>query len=88
MSDTPLDLEKFARKMFELSDWPEGGDIDGFDFQEAAVECGLLTPETRTQPCGDNCFCEDYHGEMKDGVTCYRKTKFLTTSRPTRRGGR
>ena len=43
-----MDLEKFAKKMFELSDWPEGGDIDGFDFQEAAVECGLLTAESAT----------------------------------------
>ena len=72
-----MDLEKFAKKMFELSDWPEGGDIDGFDFQEAAVECGLLTPETRHEPCGDNCHCAEYHGDMKEGVTCYRKAPFL-----------
>ena len=74
-----MDLEKFAKKMFELSDWPEGGDIDGFDFQEAAVECGLLTPETRHEPCGEWCHCDSYHGDMSEGVTCYRKAPFLMT---------
>lgn len=76
-----MDLEKFARKMFELSDWPEGGDIDGLDFQEAAVECGLLTPETRYECCSmhGTCFCTEYHGDMSEGVTCYRKVQFLLT---------
>ena len=75
-----MDLEKFARKMFELSDWPEGGDIDGGSFQDAAVECGLLIPETRTESCEpEGCFCSEYHGDMKGGVTCYRKAKFLLT---------
>lgn len=75
-----MDLEKFAKRMFELSDWPEGGDIDGFDFQEAASECGLLTPETRIEPCtmgSEYCHCSEYHGDMSGGVTCYRKAKFL-----------
>lgn len=73
------EAEKFAHKMFDLSDWPEGGDIDGFDFQDAAVECGLLITETRTEPCEENCHCAEYHGAeaMKEGVTCYRKAKFL-----------
>ena len=83
MSEKQPDFKKFAQKMFELSDWPEGGDIDGFDFQEAAVECGLLLPETRTQPCGEDCFCEEYHGDMKDGVTCYRKSQALRDEEPT-----
>ena len=77
MSAPKVDLELFARKMFELSDWPEGGDIDMFDFQEAAIECGLLIPETRTEPCGEHCHCAEYHGDMKDGVTCYRKAPIL-----------
>ena len=75
-----INLSKFAKRMFELSDWPEGGDIDGFDFQEAAVECGLLTSETRTEPCTMGscyCFCAEYHGDMSDGVICFRKAKFL-----------
>lgn len=73
------DLEKFALKLFELADWPEGGDIDMFDFQEAAVECGLLTPETRHEPCSliEYCHCREYHGDMSEGVTCYRKAAFL-----------
>ncbi len=74
-----MDLEKFAKKMFELSGWPEGGDIDGFDFQDAAAECGLLTKETRHEPCGESCFCAIYHGDMSEGVTCYRKAPFLMT---------
>ena len=74
-----LDLEKFAKMMFERSGWPEGGTIDGFDFQECAVECGLLTPEIRREPCGENCFCAEYHGDMSDGVTCYRMTPVLMT---------
>ena len=72
-----MDLEKFAKRLFELSLWPEGGDIDAFDFHEAAVECGLLTPETRTEPCHQDCFCSEYHGDMSGGVTCYRKVTFL-----------
>lgn len=72
------DLQKFTKKMFELSDWPEGGDIDGFSFQEAAVECGLLIPELQTKPCSENCHCATYNGDMSDGVICYRKVGFLT----------
>ena len=72
-----MDLEKFAKKMFELSDWPDGGGIDGFAFQDAAVECGLLIPEIHKEPCGEGCFCADYHGDMSEGVTCYRKAPFL-----------
>jgi hypothetical protein len=69
------DLEKFARKMFELADWPEGGDIYAWDFQAAAIECGLLVAETRTEPCGEGCFCDGYYApdEWAKGVTCYRK---------------
>ena len=73
-------LRAFAREMFELADWPEGGGIDGFSFQDAAVKHGLLTAETRTERCGEKCYCaDDYHGEeaMKDGVTCYRKADWL-----------
>ena len=77
-----MDLEKFAKKMFNLADWPEGGDIDCLDFQEAAIECGLLITEIRTEPCTPNtsdCFCAVYKGDMSEGVTCYRKAPFLMT---------
>ena len=74
-------LRAFAREMFELADWPEGGDIDGFAFQDTAVKHGLLIEETRTERCGEKCYCADeYHGEdaMREGVTCYRKSQWLT----------
>lgn len=76
-------LRDFTRKMFDLTDWPEGGDIDGGDFQDAAVVSGLLVPETRTESCGAGCFCTEYHGDMSDGVTCYRKTEWLSAAPPT-----
>lgn len=66
--------ERFVLKMFELSDWPEGGDIDGFAFQDEAIAHGYLRAETRTAPCGESCHCAEYHGDMTEGVTCYRKT--------------
>ena len=67
-------LTAFAREMIELSDWPEGGDIDGFDFQEAAVKHGILIPEKRAEPCGEDCNCNAYYSdaEWTEGVTCYR----------------
>lgn len=79
----------FARKMFELSDWPDGGDIDGFEFQEAAIECGMLKAEQRTEPCEEDCHCAQYHGAdaMKEGVTCYRKAAFLLAAAPSPEGG-
>lgn len=76
---TKPDFVGFARELFKLSDWPEGGDIDGFSFQDAAEKHGLLIPEVRTSPCGEYCHCAEYHGDMKDGVTCYRKTEALET---------
>lgn len=67
----------FVRDLFIASDWPDGGDIDGFEFQELAAKHGVLTPETRTEPCQENCWCSEYHGDMSAGVTCYRKAKWL-----------
>ena len=80
---TPIDLEQFARKLFEAADWPEGGDIEGGEFQDIAVACGLLIPETRTTPCAEQCWCEEYYGDMREGVTCYRKAPFLLSKEPT-----
>lgn len=80
-----MNLEKFAKKIFEVSGWPEGGDIEGGDLQAIAVECGLLIPQTRHEPCCEECHCADYWGsdEMRDGVTCYRKCELLLTDAPT-----
>jgi hypothetical protein len=66
--------EAFIREIFELSDWPEGGDIDGFELQDAAVKHGFLIPETRMEPCGEGCNCNTYYSsdEWEGGVTCYR----------------
>ncbi len=67
-------LREFAKAMIELADWPEGGDIDGFDFQDAAVKHGILIPEQRSEPCGEDCACNSYYGdnEWKDGIACYQ----------------
>ena len=69
-------LRAFARAMFALADWPDGGDIEGCDFQDTAAEHGLLTPEERTTPCADNCWCAGFHGDCET-VTCYRKAEWL-----------
>ncbi len=69
-------LRAFAQKILE--GWPEEfGDVDGFTIQDAAVECGLLAEETRHEPCGEECNCASYNGDMSDGVTCYRRTALL-----------
>lgn len=87
MSTADLDkLREFALKMFALADWPEGGDIDGFVFQDIAEDCGLLEATMPLQPCntgdeGAECRCLGTFtmGDFAAGkVTCYRKTKLLT----------
>ena len=72
-------LREFAADMFDASDWPDGGDVDGFEFQELATKHGLLRPEQRTEPCGEDCQCCEVHSEedMKDGFTCLRKAEWL-----------
>lgn len=80
-SETPRvdDLRAFVRAVFDAIDWPRGGDLDSEDFQRIATQHGLLTPETRTEPCGEVCHCAEYCGteEMAEGVTCYRKAAWL-----------
>ena len=66
-------LRAFAQSV--MQSWPEGGDIDGCDLQDKAEKHGLLRPETRTEPCGENCWCEEYDDFPQ---TCYRKTALLT----------
>jgi hypothetical protein len=71
------DLVGFANAMFQLADWPDGGDIDGFDFQDAAIRYGLLIPERRTQPCQEGCQCEGMYDpdEWNQGIQCYRRVE-------------
>lgn len=75
-------LKDFANAIFDAADWPEGGDIDMLDFQDAAVKYGLLVPETRFEPCGEYCNCLEYYTkkEMAQGITCYRKAEWLAIS--------
>jgi hypothetical protein len=72
-------LKDFANALFELSEWPDGGDIDLGDFQDLAVKYGLLVPEIRHKPCGESCNCEGYYSEKEfaQGITCYRKAEWL-----------
>ena len=69
-------LRAFARDI--MAAWPDG-DVDGGALQEIAVANGLLVPETRTEPCGDECACAEYHSpeDMSEGVTCYRRGPLL-----------
>lgn len=70
------DLEKLrAFTQFILEDWPEGGP-DEFEIQDKAIEIGLLEGHDVKEPCGEDCWCEEYHGEFP--VICYRRTKVLT----------
>lgn len=80
--ETVDDLRAFIRELFTVSEWPDGGDIDLGDFQALAIKHGLLVPERRTAPCGEICWCEEYHGlkTMVEGVTCYRKAEWLNAA--------
>lgn len=61
-------LQNFTADVF--GDFPEQGDMDGIDLQNAAESCGLLKKETVTAPCGENCACAQCG---VDGPTeCYR----------------
>lgn len=79
MNDPTYDqLKAFVRALF--SSWPgECGDIDGFEMQALAAEYGILVPEKRFVPCGDDCSCAEYYTdeEFAEGITCYRKTPFM-----------
>ncbi len=78
--DSYSKLLDFANGIFETADWPDGGDIDGFELQEIAVKHGLLIEVTRHAPCGDVCSCavscndEDF----KRGVQCFNKAEWLS----------
>lgn len=71
-------LRGFAQDI--LQDWPEIGDLDGFELQEAAHKHGLLIAETRYKPCREEgCMCAAmvWREEWDEGVTCYRKSSTL-----------
>lgn len=63
-----------------LGEFPEHGDIDGFDFQEIAETCGLLKGEMKTVPCGEACACVEHVG---DGETteCYQVQPVMRRAR-------
>lgn len=69
-------LRDFVRGLFDLNDWPDGGDIDGFDMQELMTKHGILVEQRMEQPCNvgredfQNCSCAEY-GDFPQ--TCYRK---------------
>ena len=69
-------LRAFAREIMEC--WP-GGEADGAIIEQAAIRAGLLTPETRHEPCGECCFCAEActEREFAEGVICYRATPLL-----------
>jgi len=74
-------LRGFAKGVMEA--WPHG-DLDGATLEAQAIKHGLLTPETRTEPCGESCNCAGsvLADEWAAGVTCYRKTPLLTDRAP------
>ena len=42
----------------------EPSDVDGDDLQDKAVELGLLVYVPVTEPCGERCWCAEFHGEF------------------------
>jgi len=69
-------LRAFAQDV--MGYWPEGAP-DGGDLQELAEKHRLLKPETRHEPCGQECPCAECvdDNEWGGGVTCYRRTPLL-----------
>lgn len=61
--------------------YPECGDIDGGTFQDLAEKHGILIPETRYEPCGEFCKCNEfvYPEEWAEGFKCYRAAHWLHT---------
>jgi len=79
-----MDKEKIEKmRMFIvelLQEYGDGGDIDGFTFEEIALKHGILNPVKRFAPCVDNdvdpdasCQCAQYFSdeEFKNGITCH-----------------
>lgn len=77
-------LLDFANGIFAIADWPEGGDIDGFELQDLAQKHGLLVPVIVHAPCGEECNCQEFgcytDEEWQEGVKCLRKADWLSES--------
>lgn len=69
-------LRQFAQAV--LKEWPEGAP-DPWDLQDLASAAGLLRPETRREPCGEECNCAGYDDFP---LVCYRRTALLTGEGP------
>jgi hypothetical protein len=65
-------LRAFADELVNIA--LEGANADGDHIQDLAVKHGLLTPEQRTERCGDACSCAEYSDFP---VECFRKISIL-----------
>ena len=74
MTDAEQKLRAFAK--FMLEDWPDSMP-DEWAMQDKAIECGLLDETKQEKPCGDDCWCAEYHGADAFPVTCYRRSRIL-----------
>lgn len=63
-------LRAFANEMLEY----QHGSADGCDIQESAVKHGLLEIHSVTEPCGEDCGCEEFGFPLE----CYRKTALVS----------
>lgn len=70
-------LIDFANQV--LNDWPELCDLDAFEIQDIAEKHGLLVPEIRHEPCGEECMCATMGDgtEFIKGMKCFHKAEFL-----------
>lgn len=65
-----LEVAKADKLLVQFVGWlmrewcDEPGDFDAMDIQEAAIKYGLLIPTEVHEPCSENCFCVEYHGEF------------------------
>lgn len=67
----PVAVVKFANELIDGAF--EGGNFGGDDIQDIAVKHGLLSIETRDEPCGEFCACKEYGFPAE----CHRKTACL-----------
>lgn len=71
-------LRKFVLDLFSEIDWLEGGDLDGFQFQDLCEKHGILLPEKRFEDCGEGCNCAAMDNiDKENGFTCYRMADWI-----------